>query len=76
MRGHCLSSVLGFAMVALLPSVAHAYVDPGLLGTFYQAIYALVFGVIVSWVIRPWHLVKAWLGKARQSEDDPEARSE
>jgi hypothetical protein len=42
-----------------LPERAHAYVDPGLLGSLYQIIYVFVFGILAGWVLRPFKYISA-----------------
>ncbi len=39
------------------PARAHAYIDPGLLGSLYQIIYVLIFGVLAGWVLRPFKYI-------------------
>lgn len=39
------------------PEKAHAYVDPGLLGSLYQIIYIFIFGVLAGWVLRPFKFI-------------------
>ncbi len=51
-RGYVVILVLG-----LVSSPAYAYVDPGILSTPYQPFYALAYGVLAAWIMRPW----AWL---------------
>jgi hypothetical protein len=44
-----------------------AYVDPGFFGSFYQAAYVLVFGVLLGWVLKPYQFLKALF--ARKDRD-------
>jgi hypothetical protein len=48
--------LVGFALWTF-PERAHAYVDPGLLGSLYQMIYVLIFGVLAGWVLRPFKFI-------------------
>ncbi len=48
---------------------AHAYVDPGILSTLYQALYALVFGAAAAWIMRPWAWLKSLLPGQRRKLD-------
>ena len=41
------------ATIIAMPRVAHAYVDPGIIGTLYQLGYMLVFGVLLTAVMKP-----------------------
>ena len=47
------------AALLLITSPAYAYVDPGVLGVLYQAAYALVFGALAAFVLRPWQYLKS-----------------
>jgi len=44
-------------LVLSIPAPAHAYVDPGFLGSLYQMAYILVFGVVAGWVLRPYRYI-------------------
>ncbi len=35
-----------------------AYVDPGLVGVFFQSIYAMLFGGAAMWILRPWRWLR------------------
>ena len=48
---------LAAAAIWTVPERAHAYVDPGLLGSLYQMIYILIFGVLAGWVLRPFKFI-------------------
>jgi hypothetical protein len=50
-------------VTAFLHTPVYAYVDPGILGSAYQLLYMLFFGVLVGMVTRPWLLVKAMYKK-------------
>jgi len=59
------------------PERTHAYVDPGLLGSLYQIIYILIFGVLAGWVFRPFKFIsmkfkelKSWF--SRKKPESPE----
>ena len=57
------------------PERAHAYVDPGLLGSLYQIIYIFIFGVLAGWVLRPFKFISMKLKalKSRFSGKKPES---
>jgi len=57
-----------------VPERAHAYVDPGLLGSLYQIIYVFVFGILAGWVLRPFKYISAKYKelKTRFSSKNPE----
>jgi hypothetical protein len=63
------------AGLLLVPSPAHAYIDPGILGILYQAAYALIFGTFVALVLRPWQYLKGLYGKltGRTRHEESEA---
>lgn len=42
----------------LLPDLAWAYVDPGLLASLTQLLWVAMLGAIGAWVIRPWQYMK------------------
>jgi len=57
------------------PERAHAYVDPGLLGSLYQILYVFIFGVLAGWVLRPFKFIsmKVKALKSRFSAKKPES---
>jgi len=59
--------------IFLLPATAHAYVDPGFLGSLYQMAYVLVFGVLAGWVLRPYRYItsmfKKLTGRSKPEEE-------
>jgi hypothetical protein len=63
--------LIGLALTVYAPT-ALAYVDPGLLGTLYQAAYVLLFGALTALVFRPWHYVRG-LFRQRTDRRPPEA---
>lgn len=60
------------AILAGVPSPAFAYIDPGILGTLFQAAYAFLFGVVAVWIFKPWHYIKSFFtqqnGDGRKAE--------
>ena len=52
-------------ILALTPAVAHAYVDPGFLGSLYQMIYMFVFGVAAAWVLKPFRYLSSLLKRVK-----------
>lgn len=42
------------ALIVAYPSAAYAYIDPGITGLFFQAVFAFVFGVVFVWIARPF----------------------
>lgn len=47
------------AFLAGVPSPAFAYIDPGILGTLFQAAYAFLFGIVTVWIFKPWNYIKS-----------------
>jgi hypothetical protein len=58
-----------FAVAMLLPSQAHAYIDPGTGSMLLQGLIAAIAGVAVT-VRLYWYKIKAALG-LRKEEDQP-----
>ena len=57
-------AIAGLLTVPLLvPLPAHAYIDPGILGMIYQALYVVVLGGFATFVLKPWRFIKARFGK-------------
>ena len=52
--------LLGLGLI-FLPSPAFAYVDPGILAALYQVVYVFIFGVLASWIFKPWRYLKSLL---------------
>ena len=44
---------------------AYDYVDPGFLGAMYQLIYMFIFGVLATWVIKPFKLIGEFFRKIK-----------
>lgn len=50
---------------------AFAYIDPGLITTLSQALFAFLFGAAAIWIMRPWRFLKSLFRKS-SNEDDKE----
>lgn len=63
------------APAGLLARPLFAYVDPGIVGTFYQMIYVAIFGVIAAVVFKPWGFIRAQFRRVtgRRPAGDAEA---
>ncbi|MBK20416.1 MAG: hypothetical protein CMM52_16420 [Rhodospirillaceae bacterium] len=59
------------SIAVLFPNTAFAYVDPGILPIVYQALYALIFGAVTVFFLRPWGYLKSKFGR-QQDEDKTE----
>ncbi len=59
-------------LVIAFPGVAAAYVDPGIVGMLFQAIFVFVFGFFLTVVTKPVQLIKRALVKLglRKDEED------
>lgn len=60
-------------VVAILPTPALAYVDPGVLAVVYQLAYAFIFGAFTLFILRPWNYVRGLF--RRSSKIDSNASS-
>ena len=62
-------------LVIVFPRVAAAYVDPGIVGMLFQAIFVFVFGFFLTVVTKPMQVVKRMLvklGLRKDTEDGVE----
>ena len=57
-------------LVIAFPGVAAAYVDPGIVGMLFQAIFVFVFGFFLTVVTKPVQLIKRALVKLGLRKDD------
>ena len=58
--------IFNLTILALLfATPAYAYVDPGFLGSLYQMVYMLIFGVLASWVLRPYQYLTSLFQKLK-----------
>jgi len=57
---------------------AEAYVDPGVGSALFQALYALIFGSVFAWILKPWQWIKSFLSRSDKGkpEDLTENRPE
>lgn len=51
------------------PAPAWAYVDPGVVGMLYQAIYAVFFGGLMAWLLKPWRYVTKFFARGKPDDD-------
>lgn len=47
------------ALLIIIPSPAHAYVDPGLVGGLYQVLYASILIFISTYIFRPFQYIRS-----------------
>jgi len=52
----------------LLPSLAFGYVDPTVLGAFYQLAYAAVFTFLTFLIFKPWARIKSTVLRVFRSD--------
>jgi hypothetical protein len=72
------------ALVILLvfsPKIVYAYVDPGFIAMFSQLLYVLFFGVIATFILKPWRYIKSLFTKPSpenlaEDESDSEGKTE
>ena len=65
--------IAGAVLGLLVPSTAHAYIDPGILASLYQALYVLIFGAITAYIVRPWRYVKSLFRKSAETAAEDES---
>jgi len=72
-----------FALCAFSAQRAWAYVDPGIAAILYQALYAIAFGAVSLFVIRPWRYLRSifsGFGRRRKpasaTPPDPDVRND
>ena len=53
---------------------AYAYVDPGFLGSLYQMVYMLIFGVFAGWVLRPYRYLTSLFQKLKSAPEKKRLR--
>lgn len=56
--------LLTFSLLALFPTIAHAYVDPGLVSMVLQGVFAAIAGFVAVYVIGPWQWLKSLFKKS------------
>jgi hypothetical protein len=56
----------------VLPSLAYAYVDPGVLSALYQLMYIAIFGLITAVIFRPWAFLKTKISRFRNKKSPDE----
>jgi hypothetical protein len=67
---------LGFALsLLILSEPAHAYVDPGVVGTLFQLVYAIFFGGVVIFFAKPIDLFKSMMARIRGTPKIDESSS-
>ena len=57
-------------MIALIPDLAHAYIDPGVTYALLQGLFALMLGGAAAFVLRPWNYLKRVFGGSSQDRSD------
>ena len=64
-----------FLVIAMLfyPGQAFAYVDPGLLSSLYQIIYAILAGAVFAWIAKPWNYLKSLSGRKKKAHEPDKA---
>lgn len=52
-------------LIVLCAGPAHAYVDPGVVGSFYQVVYVVVLGAVLGFIVTPFKKAAAFLAGVR-----------
>ncbi len=47
---------------------AQAYIDPGVGSALFQGLYALLFGTVFAWILKPWVFIKVFLSRWSKRE--------
>ena len=71
------------AIVALVlagwPTAAAAYIDPGIVSTVVQALFAAGLGAVGMWIVRPWDYLRSAFrraGRRPRSQSSPQPSKE
>ena len=57
--------LLGAIFLLLTPSKAHAYVDPGIVGMMFQAVFTFLFGTVFFWITKPFKYIASVFNKLK-----------
>ena len=63
-------------IIFALPSLAHAYVDPGIIGAFFQVIFVVIFGSVLAFVTKPWRFIKSLFIKNKPKKTEKKEKKE
>ena len=63
-----LTAVVALPLI-VAPSVAQAYIDPGIVSMAAQALFAVLFGGIAAWITKPWSFVKGIFGRKGERDE-------
>lgn len=50
--------ILSFSLFLIIPKISYGYVDPGLIGAFWQILCTFIFGFVIVWLTRPLAFIK------------------
>lgn len=64
-RIHAVVAVV-FLMLLFYPSLSYAYIDPGIVGLFFQTVVAFIFGVLLFWFTKPIRYIKSLYLKMKE----------
>ena len=62
-------------ILALAPTTAFAYIDPGLVSTLIQGVFALLFGGVAAFIFRPWQSIKSFFGRSKPATNEQPERA-
>lgn len=54
----------------LLPGLAYAYVDPGVVGMLLQGIFVVAFGFFFTIIVKPYNKIKAFFTKNKDKKNE------
>jgi len=54
-----------------MPSLAHAYVDPGIVGAFFQVVFVVIFGSLLAFIVKPFEYIKSLFRKNKSKPKSP-----
>ena len=65
-------------VIAGWPTAAAAYIDPGIVSTLVQALFAAGLGAVSMWIIRPWEYLRSAFRRSgrRRRPESPSQPSE
>ena len=67
---------IAIIFLTLYPSVAYAYIDPGIFSVMIQTVFALLMGFITAWIITPWSTLKSFFRKLVGKEKPKAAKQD
>lgn len=66
----CRRVVLLAVALAVIPTAAQAYVDPGLVSMVIQGLFAAVAGFTAAYILGPWRWIMSFFSTSAQKHGD------